>query len=143
MFFIATWDAWVMPLITSMLYITGLSDLDIFQASHTNFLWNTTITDIFIANLITEPGYYYIYIYLLAGELDALYVSGWGKPVIFLNIFHIVSFAIFLSLLSSSAVSRKGKYLYGLLGVGVYYGIGFLTQFIYLFSILVIEYFFE
>jgi len=137
LFFIATWDAWIMPLISALLYATNLYELDFFQANYAEFLWNNT-QSFFSAKLITEPSYYYIYIYIFSGELDTLYVSDWGKPVVFLNVFHIISLALFIALLLRSNLPKNKKYIFSSLGVIAYYGLGFLTVFIYLFSIFIL-----
>lgn len=138
LFFIATIDVWVMPILTIIIYSTGLDNISFFQAEYKEFLWNTTMIKPFNPKLITHFGYYYIYIYLLFGELDSLYIQGLGKPVCYINIFHIVSFYLFLIiLLFKKEMSKVKKLLIGLLGAFIYYFFGFISFFIGLMSMVI------
>lgn len=139
LFFIATWDAWVMPIMTILLVVSGLSEVSFFQADpYASFLWNGP-NEKFYAKLITEPLHYYMYIYLLIGEIDALYIQGFGNLIIDLNIFHVFSFILFVILLLRKSATTGRKLFYGMMGVVVYYVIGSFTVWMYLFTTVVLN----
>ena len=65
LFFIATIDVWVMPVLTIIIYLTGLDSTSFFQAEYKEFMGNkVTIGKLFSLELITHPNYYYIYIFI-------------------------------------------------------------------------------
>ena len=131
LFFIATIDVWIMPILSILIYTTGLDSLDFFQSEYREFLWNNNAYDWFSADIITHMIHYKIYIYLCMGELDFLRINGLGTPVVFLNIFHIVSFALFIMILKSKEqISKTKKRLILLLGVATYYFLGYFTFFL-------------
>ena len=81
LFFIATWDAWVMPALSIGLLITGLGEISFFQAEYNQFLWNNSYSDVFQPRLITEPMYYHIYIYIYFLESLSSYIFQGGESL--------------------------------------------------------------
>jgi hypothetical protein len=131
LFFIATIDVWIMPILSILIYATGLDSLDFFQYEYREFLWNNNAYDWFKPDIITHMLHYWIYIYFCVGELDFLRINGLGKPVAFLNIFHIISFALFIMILKSKEqISKNKKRLILFLGVVIYYFLGYFTFFL-------------
>ncbi len=64
LFFIATWDIWVMPILTMCIYLLGLDDLPLLQITYKTVFNNRVGCEICTPKLITEYSYYYIYIYI-------------------------------------------------------------------------------
>ena len=128
LFFIATWDVWIMPILSMIIYATGLDSVGFFQAEYREFLWNTTATKPFYPELITHSIYYYIFITLPIHNFFELYIPFLEKFPIIINIFQIISFYLFIIILKSKEqMSKNKKRVILFLGILFYYCLGFFT----------------
>ena len=114
LFFIATWHIWVMPILSVIIYLTGLDGVSFFQAPwYKEFLWNKTVGKPFSPHLITDIAYYSIYIYI------PIFVPI-KNFVVAVTIFDLVSCSLFLTLLLRSSISKLHMYIYGLISLIIY-----------------------
>ena len=141
LFFIATIDIWVMPVLTIIIYSTGLDSVGFFQAEYKEFMGNkVTIGKLFSLELITHPNYYYIYIYLPFHKIFEMYLPFLEKFPIAINFLHIISFYLFIIILKSKKeIYKNKKLLIGSFGILFYYFLGLFSAIIGLLGILIVK----
>ena len=114
LFFVATLDVWIMPILSILIYITGLSEVVFFQIP-----WDKEgFGNVFRPKVITDFGNYATYIYIPMPKITHNFT-----PTI--NVFHIISYVLFLILLFRSSLNKNKKNVCGLVGLVVYLLIGY------------------
>jgi hypothetical protein len=143
LFFIATCDVWIMPILSMIIYATGLDSVSFFQAEYREFLGNKVSIETLIyidLELITHFNYYYIYIYMPINQIFELYIPFLEKFPIALNLFHIISFYLFIIILKSkNKISKNKKLAIGFIGISFYYVLGFFSVIMGMLSMLIVK----
>lgn len=99
-FFVSTFDIWFFAILGFLLGISGLSELEVFRAGYATFLGNRPL-DLFASpTLITDFGYYYIYLYPMG--LD-------GSFFMFFSYFNLLGFGLSIFYFKNSPLNKFMK----------------------------------